>query len=180
MGLIIGLIITPLLNSQKAIWILFFVFTFFHLFANYKAVSCIVFSTFNRQRASIAITHYCKDLLSPVSHNSILSPKEIAQRERVLPIPSWSPIVLAGRLSNLKMDNLRKFGKYLFYSFSKFMLYKNIPEELAKLFKNEKYLLQIKDSSKIVIVLRKSATPIDVLKSYFHAEVSICSLNSHF
>lgn len=175
LGLLFGLLLTPFLNSQKFIWGLFLFFTCLHLFANYKAVSCIVFSTFNRQRASISITHYCSSLLSP-SALKVLSPKEVSQMESVLPIPSWSPITLGGKLSDLQLDNFKKLGKnwiyYCLISSSFHSLVQNIySEEISKLFKNENYFLFVKESSEIIVILRKSATPIDILKSYFHAEV---------
>ena len=62
MGMLLGLVITPLLaGNQLAIWSLFFVFTFFHLWSNYNAVSSVVFETLNQQRASLVISSYIKD-----------------------------------------------------------------------------------------------------------------------
>lgn len=58
-GMILGLVLTPIVSGNYiAVWSLFFVFTFLHLYANFNAVSCVVFETLNQQRTTIVIKKY--------------------------------------------------------------------------------------------------------------------------
>lgn len=74
-GLLLGLIIAPLVEGNYGlIWILFFMFTAAHLFANYRAVRGLVMDVFNRQRLSLVVERYIysagRDVITPtqVSH----------------------------------------------------------------------------------------------------------------
>ena len=60
-------------------WFLFFLFTFFHLYANYRAVTCVVMNTLNQARLHIIMKEY---LTTELVH--ILSPAEANAREPVL------------------------------------------------------------------------------------------------
>ncbi len=78
MGMILGLIITPMVDQNHfLIWSLFFVFTFFHLYANYNAVSGVMMDTLNRQRLAIVLEHYLES-------GKVLGPNEVCKREKVL------------------------------------------------------------------------------------------------
>lgn len=57
-------------------FILFFLFTVLHLFANYKAVRSVVMETLNEARLSIILQQYLRD-------GRVLSPAEANQREPV-------------------------------------------------------------------------------------------------
>lgn len=77
-GLGIGFIITPLLQTQRQIWTLFFVFSTFHIFFNYCAVRSIVMESLNQTRASILIRNF-------LSNNSkIFSLLECNRKESIL------------------------------------------------------------------------------------------------
>ena len=71
-GLILGLIITPLLDSYPTYLFAFFTFfTLLHLFANYKAVRNVIMDTLNRSRASVLLSEFflSQTLLSPTDCN---------------------------------------------------------------------------------------------------------------
>lgn len=62
--------------SCRLTFILFFLFTVLHLFANYKAVRSVVMETFNEARLSIVLHRY-------LLNGQVLSPVEANQREPV-------------------------------------------------------------------------------------------------
>ncbi|XP_066498533.1 RUS1 family protein C16orf58 homolog isoform X3 [Hoplias malabaricus] len=76
-GLLVSLVLIPLVtNNPMLTFLLFFLFTALHLFANYKAVRSVVMETLNEARLSI--------LLHQFLHNrQILSPAQANQREPV-------------------------------------------------------------------------------------------------
>uniref|UniRef100_A0A671P626 RUS1 family protein C16orf58 homolog n=1 Tax=Sinocyclocheilus anshuiensis TaxID=1608454 RepID=A0A671P626_9TELE len=71
-GLLVSLALIPLVTDNPLLtFILFFLFTVLHLFANYKAVRSVVMETLNEARLSIVLHRYLLDgqLLSPVEAN---------------------------------------------------------------------------------------------------------------
>ncbi|XP_033627879.1 RUS1 family protein C16orf58-like isoform X2 [Asterias rubens] len=79
-ALVVGLLITPMVSGNPLLtWFLFFLFTFFHLYANYRAVTCVVMNTLNQARLHIIMKEY---LTTRFLH--ILSPAEANAREPVL------------------------------------------------------------------------------------------------
>lgn len=78
-GLALSLIVVPLLGDNlAAIWLFFALGTALHLFANYRAMSCVAFDTFNRQRFAL-----CMDD-DAVLRGAVQTPVQIATRERFL------------------------------------------------------------------------------------------------
>ena len=76
-GLILGLVITPLLDLYPSYLATFFLFfTFLHLFANYKAVRNVIMDTLNRSRASVLLSEF-------FTSQTLLSPTECNRRESV-------------------------------------------------------------------------------------------------
>ena len=61
----------------RLVWSLFVVFTFFHLYANYKAVSAVKMETLNQQRLHIVLTDY-------LSTGAVPSPASVNAREPIL------------------------------------------------------------------------------------------------
>jgi hypothetical protein len=56
LGMLLAIVVTPLVgDSQFLIWLCFWLFTIFHLYANYKAVTSVVMERLNRQRTDILI-----------------------------------------------------------------------------------------------------------------------------
>jgi hypothetical protein len=78
-GLALSLIVVPLLGDNvAAIWLFFALGTALHLFANYRAMSCVAFDTFNRQRFAL-----CMDD-DVALRGAVQTPVQIATRERFL------------------------------------------------------------------------------------------------
>ncbi|XP_075998962.1 RUS family member 1 isoform X2 [Genypterus blacodes] len=76
-GLLVSLILIPLVTDNPTLTLsLFFLFTIFHLFANYKAVRAVVMETLSEARLSIVLQQYLRD-------GQILSPPAANQREPV-------------------------------------------------------------------------------------------------
>lgn len=75
-ALIINLFLTPLASGNLELtWFLFSIFTFLHIYSNYKAVTCVVMKTFNYSRLKIVIDHCfktpgCGEILEPASANA--------------------------------------------------------------------------------------------------------------
>jgi len=62
---------------SRLTWILFFIFTFLHLYSNFRAVSAVVMETLNVTRLHILVQEY-------VLNDRMLTPDEVAGREPVL------------------------------------------------------------------------------------------------
>jgi hypothetical protein len=108
--MLIGLVVTPLLNgNQTAIWALFFVFTFFHLYANYRGVSSVIFDTINQQRYAFVILNSVTradiilDDYFKLKEAAVLSPKQVAQVEKIFQFTSRNKtnLLFGGRIIDL-------------------------------------------------------------------------------
>eukprot|EP00760_Papus_ankaliazontas_P001624 PhM_4_TR10541/c0_g1_i1/m.6076 len=79
-GMFLGMLVTWLLHESGFwTWIVFFLFTALHLYANFRGVSCVVLPTLNRQRAEILFDHFQKS-----GHKSVLGPTQVSAHERVV------------------------------------------------------------------------------------------------
>uniref|UniRef100_A0A4W5LW14 RUS family member 1 n=1 Tax=Hucho hucho TaxID=62062 RepID=A0A4W5LW14_9TELE len=71
-GLLVSLILIPLVTDNPLLtFVLFFLFTILHLFANYKAVRSVVMETLNEARLAIVLHQYLRDgrVLGPLEAN---------------------------------------------------------------------------------------------------------------
>eukprot|EP00026_Physarum_polycephalum_P008734 Phypoly_transcript_08834.p1 GENE.Phypoly_transcript_08834~~Phypoly_transcript_08834.p1 ORF type:complete len:422 (+),score=62.60 Phypoly_transcript_08834:50-1315(+) len=147
-GMLLGMLVTAILSSEAAggilTWSLFLMFTICHLFCNYKGLRAVRLDTFNRQRADIFLSSYRKN-------GKILSPDEVSANETILWIDNSSPKIILGAPIT-EITNSTKVHL----------------SDLLETYKEEKYLLRY-EKGKIQIALQKSASPIDILKAYFHA-----------
>ncbi|XP_071272458.1 RUS family member 1 isoform X1 [Salvelinus alpinus] len=95
-GLLVSLILIPLVTDNPLLtFVLFFLFTILHLFANYKAVRSVVMETLNEARLAIVLHQYLRD-------GRVLGPLEANHKEPVF----WEfrrtvPIKLGVRLGEL-------------------------------------------------------------------------------
>uniref|UniRef100_A0A4W5LL13 RUS family member 1 n=1 Tax=Hucho hucho TaxID=62062 RepID=A0A4W5LL13_9TELE len=77
-GLLVSLILIPLVTDNPLLtFVLFFLFTILHLFANYKAVRSVVMETLNEARLAIVLHQYLRDgrVLSPLERLVFLGHK---------------------------------------------------------------------------------------------------------
>lgn len=58
-------------------WTLFFIFTFLHLYANFRAVSSVVMETTSLSRLHLLVTEF-------LSTGHIMTPQEVGNREPVI------------------------------------------------------------------------------------------------
>jgi len=77
MGLIIGYMITPLIDSDFKTWLCFSILTVLHLGCNYMAVTSVIMDKFNRQRFDIVVQHY-------LSVGTIMTPDRVASMEALV------------------------------------------------------------------------------------------------
>uniref|UniRef100_A0A673NH01 RUS1 family protein C16orf58 homolog n=1 Tax=Sinocyclocheilus rhinocerous TaxID=307959 RepID=A0A673NH01_9TELE len=98
-GLLVSLALIPLVTDNPLLtFILFFLFTVLHLFANYKAVRSVVMETLNEARLSIVLHQY-------LLHGQLLSPVEANQKEPVfLSLGRTVPIKLGVRLGDIVQE----------------------------------------------------------------------------
>uniref|UniRef100_A0A8C1B5K1 RUS family member 1 n=2 Tax=Cyprinus carpio TaxID=7962 RepID=A0A8C1B5K1_CYPCA len=100
-GLLVSLALIPLVTDNPLLtFILFFLFTVLHLFANYKAVRSVVMETLNEARLSIVLHRYLLD-------GQLLSPAEANQKEPVfLSLGRTVPIKLGVRLGDIVQESV--------------------------------------------------------------------------
>ncbi|XP_056111190.1 RUS1 family protein C16orf58 homolog isoform X1 [Rhinichthys klamathensis goyatoka] len=98
-GLLVSLVLIPLVTDNPLLtFILFFLFTVLHLFANYKAVRSVVMETLNEARLSIVLHRY-------LLNGQVLSPLEANQREPVfLSLGRTVPIKMGVRLGDIVQE----------------------------------------------------------------------------
>lgn len=98
-GLLVSLALIPFVTDNPLLtFILFFLFTVLHLFANYKAVRSVVMGTLNEARLSIVLNWY-------LLHGQLLSPVEANQKEPVfLSLGRTVPIKLGVRLGDVVQE----------------------------------------------------------------------------
>ncbi|XP_059384454.1 RUS1 family protein C16orf58 homolog isoform X2 [Carassius carassius] len=98
-GLLVSLALIPLVTDNPLLtFILFFLFTVLHLFANYKAVRSVVMETLNEARLSLVLHQYLLD-------GQLLSPVEANQKEPVfLSLGRTVPIKFGVRLGDIVQE----------------------------------------------------------------------------
>lgn len=78
LALVGGLVITPMVSGNAGLtWTLFFIFTFLHLYANFRAVSSVVMETVNIPRLHILVTEF-------LTSGFIMTPQEVGSREPII------------------------------------------------------------------------------------------------
>ncbi|XP_071944514.1 RUS family member 1-like [Antedon mediterranea] len=153
-ALLIGLIITPLASGNYMLtWSLFFMFTFLHLYANYRAVTCVVMETLNQTRLHLLVQVF---LQSPDLH--MLSPAKTNAMEPVL----WK------QEKPLKVN----LGSSLATFISSF----DDLQDCLKCNGNEIFLFGLDIKKGILnIVLHEDITVKQIIKACFQAEVIQCA-----
>jgi len=113
LALLAGLVITPMVaNSSLLVWLLFIIFTFLHLYSNYKAVSAVVMETVNLPRLHILVDKY-------MNSSVVLTPKEVAKLDPVIRAPGYRLCIKLGcQLSDVihTSDELKRVTFDLPYS----------------------------------------------------------------
>ncbi|ANM57716.1 Root UVB sensitive family [Arabidopsis thaliana x Arabidopsis arenosa] len=80
MGMSLGMLLARFTSGNPmAIWLSFLSLTVFHMYANYRAVRCLVLNSLNFERSSILLTHF-------IQTGQVLSPEQVSSMEGVLPL----------------------------------------------------------------------------------------------
>jgi len=158
LSMLLGLYVTPLIDTDTKTWVCFIIFTIIHLCANYKAVRCVVLEKLNRQRASILISHFLKTYDG--KSGSVLTPVEVSKLETTFYLDCTKPykIVLGTSLSTFLSAK------------DQTSLSLDVMNELKKEFKSRRYILT-KTQNQILIALQENAYQQDYLRAYFHAQI---------
>jgi len=156
-SMLLGIFLTPLIDTDTKTWTCFILFTLIHLFANYKAVRCVVLEKLNRQRASILIQNFLKSYDG--QNGAVLSPSEVSKLEKTFYLDETKPykIVLGASLGKILSKNGQTSSV-------------EILNQFRKEFKNRHYILA-KKSNQILIVLQANVSQQDMLRAYFHAQL---------
>ncbi|CAG2228046.1 RUS1 family protein homolog,RUS1 family protein C16orf58 homolog,RUS1 family protein C16orf58 [Mytilus edulis] len=147
-GLIINFLLIPIVTGKPMIiWSLFVIFTCLHLFANYRAVTCVVMESLNQARLNIIIKDYIKTGIIP-------QPKIVNFKEPVI----WK--------------TRRKLQIYLGSSISYVCKSSKDLQSMLHIYRDSQYLLMIDlKNSCINIVLSQSSTIEDQIQSCLQAEI---------
>ncbi|XP_053375409.1 RUS family member 1-like [Mercenaria mercenaria] len=147
-ALICSFILVPIVTGRHAlIWVLYFLFTSLHLYANYSAVRGVVMETINQARLYILLAEYFK-------MGTILSPVVVNKREPVL----WR--------------TRRKFDIYLGTSMKSLCESKEDIAEFLDIYKTSRYFLWIGPNRDCInIALQQTASVLDQLEACYHAEL---------
>ncbi|XP_041431810.1 RUS family member 1 isoform X2 [Xenopus laevis] len=146
-GLLISLFLVPLVSdSIMATYLLFFLLTSLHLYANYRAVQSVIMETLNQSRLSIVLHHY-------LTEGKMLDPEAANLQEPLLPgLGSQASVSLGVPLN------------YLVSSVS----------ELEQLKKDNRSLYLLgwrKDTGGLSVVLHEEASSVDMIRACVHAEM---------
>ncbi|XP_048582517.1 RUS family member 1 [Nematostella vectensis] len=154
MALLAGLVITPLVTGHTLLtWVLFIIFTFLHLYANYCAVSSVVMETLNTTRLQIVTNEFLRT-------GHVLSPDEVGKME---------PVIFGSTTGERLKINLGSPFTSVIQSIQDFRA--ALPNS-----KESRYLMRVNfnastTSGVVNIVLHESAESIDFIQSCFQAAV---------
>lgn len=156
MGMSLGMLLARFTSGNPlAIWFSFLSLTVFHMYANYRAVRCLVLNSLNFERNSILLAHFMQT-------GQVLSPEQVSSMEGVLPMWATSTnsnalhkrVHLGVKVSSLPRPDIMQL----------------LNGVGASSHKNAKYLLAHRKGN-VSVILHKDSTAGDVLKSYIHAIV---------
>ncbi|XP_046840599.1 RUS family member 1-like isoform X2 [Xenia sp. Carnegie-2017] len=75
---VVNLLLVPMVTGHESvIWLLFVIFTFLHLYCNFRAVSAVVMDTINSTRMHLLVENFIKN-------GEVLTPKDISATEPIL------------------------------------------------------------------------------------------------
>ncbi|XP_050546733.1 RUS family member 1 isoform X2 [Daktulosphaira vitifoliae] len=169
MAFLIGLVMLPIVeNHNLLIWIIYFIVTALHLFANYKAVKSLNINVFNIARFDLALKYY---LSNDLQNHNVYSPEFINKREACFFNDvklSSVEIQLGTSVHQLLNSNTINTWDLINY---------------MELCKDYLYIIIINPhNNNIHIVLDKNINTENILKAYFHASILaqlICPANPY-
>ena len=192
-GLLLGYTFARGINDSIAVsWILFFVFTLLHIFANYKAVSCLKLTFLNRPRIWLLTKQYTVSTQNPkiIPSYETMSIKYINSLENI-----YFSIMLSIRGPSIG-GSLREALKYIPVPTRSHITPYDHWMKLHELFASEEYvILPQKPTWKngyklLVVLLSEDATPVTFniqmiflsyiisyyVQFYFYHIINICKM----
>ncbi|KAG8366443.1 hypothetical protein BUALT_Bualt17G0080300 [Buddleja alternifolia] len=157
-GMALGMLLARItMGHSLAIWFCFLSLTFFHMYANYKAVRCLSLATLNCERSSIVLLRYMET-------GQVLSPNQVSEMEHVLPtwMTSWTEnrvnymhqrVRLGVRISSLTSDEVVDLST------------------LSSSYYNKGKYIPLPRKGTVIIIMHKDSTAADVLQAFMHALV---------
>ncbi|OAY59374.1 protein root UVB sensitive 3 [Manihot esculenta] len=156
-GMALGMVLARItIGYPLAIWFSFLSLTMFHMYANYRAVRCLVLKSINTQRSSILLQHFMET-------GQVLSPEQVSRMEHIL--PKWTTF--------WSSNNVKLLHKQIHLGVRVSSLDQQEMKELlhsAGSHRKAKYLL-VERKGIISILMHKNSTSSDVLQSFIHALV---------
>ena len=143
LALVVNISIAEIVHgNQYLIWSLFFVFTFLHIYANYRAVCCVVFDTFNAQRLQIVLNEYRKS-------KTVLSPDQVASRESITNL--FGPKIYIGK------------------SITRFVKSQSDVKNALSLFPTKPFIVGTDSSNCVYVSITDRITTFDLIEAYMIA-----------
>ncbi|KAH7516082.1 hypothetical protein FEM48_Zijuj10G0097000 [Ziziphus jujuba var. spinosa] len=157
-GMALGMLFARATTGHPlAIWFCFLSLTFFHMYANYKAVQCLALTSLNPQRSSIVLQHFMET-------GQVLTPKQVSRMEHILPVWAFSP-----SLKNSKLIYKRiRLGVRV--SSLNHLELTDLLHNAGSHYRKAKYLL-VETKGTIKVIVHKNSIAADVLQSFVHAHV---------
>lgn len=159
LGMIGGVVVARLLENAppEMTWLLFWVLTVLHVWANYEGVMLLKLSTLNPERTQVLLREILKILIDDFDQD-ISQEDSINKAMEALPFP------------NDISESLWSSSWELLYP--KIYVTKALDPKCLDcigIFENEKYLIGYKSRRRVSVWLRVGATKVDELQAYTHA-----------
>ena len=147
-GMVLGYFLTNLFHDQLySTFIIFILLTIFHVYANYKAMKCLIFKSINFQRGILLIENFL--LSQKEDSSSTLLPSNIAIQEKIFyNQPKW--LIFGCKFTDLKINNINDF--------------KQLKNESS----NQNYII-CKKLHKIYVFISNKATNLDLLEALYES-----------
>ncbi|EJD02652.1 DUF647-domain-containing protein [Fomitiporia mediterranea MF3/22] len=167
-GMLCGSFVMAHITSRRTTWIALIFLLTAHLVTNYLAVRAVTLTTLSRQRTNIAYGVYCEQ------SNNVLTPSEVARRERIFEVPGAIRDSLQGFL----------LGTCTICTSPEELLRRSRQGSMASwknalvAFEHEAYVLlgiRADFPCKILICFKHGAKPEDYLKAWVNA-VELCRI----
>eukprot|EP01127_Copromyxa_protea_P009247 TRINITY_DN2164_c0_g1_i2.p1 TRINITY_DN2164_c0_g1~~TRINITY_DN2164_c0_g1_i2.p1 ORF type:complete len:260 (+),score=38.32 TRINITY_DN2164_c0_g1_i2:123-902(+) len=154
-GLLLGLVITPYIDTDTKTYFAFVILTLLHIFSNYRAVSSLVMDKLNRQRAFIQVERFLTTFDG--QNGQVYTPSEVSKKENLY----YS--------DNIKLGaSLKSISDKENWTTSK-----DLDKAVASLLENSFYISADSENRKFCVAYSETASTRDILRSYFKVSIRI-------
>ncbi|KAG6547664.1 hypothetical protein Mapa_011113 [Marchantia paleacea] len=157
-GMLFGMAVARITaGNYVAMWTSFLALTFFHMYANYRAVRSLCLTSLNSNRTWLLLEGF-------TSREKVPTPQELSSMENVLPHPSS---LLPFKLSRSQTRWSISFGSRI-SSIKPHAGWESLSRMLIQRYGRDTYMVAIEGTT-IHIILHQNATGEDSLRGYVHA-----------